>query len=186
MSVTPCLTRSMRSLLLSFTLSLKFYLLTLHSPPCSFLTATFFFRESIQLHPHLKCAAKLAASNPLLITGDFNCAHVDWGYRGTNHRGTVLYNETLMLHLTIFNFSWPTRIGNSVTADTSPDLTLGRNITDVQWERTQTTLGSDHHLIRIAVNYQRPQCKFIIRSFNWDQLHKFRQVQPTRPFDLDS
>ncbi|KAH7981961.1 hypothetical protein HPB52_002259 [Rhipicephalus sanguineus] len=133
-------------------------------------------------------AVQLAASNPLLIIGDFNCAHVDWGYRRTNHRGTVLYNEALKLQLTIFNdFSLPTRIGNSVTADTSPDLTLGRNIVDLQWERTQTTLGSDHHLIRIAVNYQRPRRKFNVRHVEWEQLRKFRQAWPTQaPFDFDS
>ncbi|KAH7956538.1 hypothetical protein HPB52_010243 [Rhipicephalus sanguineus] len=60
--------------------------------------------QSIQLLPPLlKSAVRLAASNPLLIIGDFNCAHVDWGYRRTNLRGTVLYNEALMLQLTIFN-----------------------------------------------------------------------------------
>ncbi|KAH7967769.1 hypothetical protein HPB52_002241 [Rhipicephalus sanguineus] len=145
--------------------------------------------QSIQLLPPiLKSAVRLAASNPLLIIGDFNCAHVDWGYRRTNHSGTVLYNEALMLQLTIFNyFSLPTRIGNSVTADTSPDLTLGRNIADLQWERTQTTLGSDHHLIRIAVNYQRPRSKFNVRRVKWDQLRKLRQARPTQaPFDFAS
>ncbi|KAH7960000.1 hypothetical protein HPB49_016066 [Dermacentor silvarum] len=53
----------------------------------------------------------MPGSNPLLVAGDFDCAHVDWGYRRTNHRDTVSYNETLVLHMTIFNdFSQPTRI----------------------------------------------------------------------------
>lgn len=146
-------------------------------------------RQQIHLLvPLLKSVTQMAGSNPLLIAGDFNCAHVDWGYRRTNHRGTVLYNNTLLLHLTIFNdFSLPTRVGNSVTADTSPDLTLGRNLAHLQWERTQATLGSDHHLIRIAVNYRRPQRKFTARHTNWDQLRKFRQGQPAQgPFDLDT
>ncbi|KAH7974386.1 hypothetical protein HPB49_014793 [Dermacentor silvarum] len=109
----------------------------------------------------------MAGSNPILVAGDFIYAHVDWGYRRTNHRGTVLYNEKLVLHLIIFNdFSLPTRVGNSVTADTSQDLTVGRNLAHPQWERTQAIPDSDHHLIRIAVNYRRPEGKFTARHTN--------------------
>ncbi|KAH7966610.1 hypothetical protein HPB49_018006 [Dermacentor silvarum] len=53
------------------------------------------------LRPLLQSVTLMAGSNPILVAGDFNCAHVDWGYRRTNHRGTVLYNEMLVLHRTI-------------------------------------------------------------------------------------
>lgn len=76
----------------------------------------------------IKAASTAAKKDPLIILGDFNCAHVDWGYIRTNKRGAALYNTLQMQGLSIYNdFSAPTRIGNSVSANTSPDLTFGRN-----------------------------------------------------------
>ncbi|KAH6948071.1 hypothetical protein HPB50_022781 [Hyalomma asiaticum] len=45
------------------------------------------WKRSSQSALRSKSAAKLPASNTLLATGDFNCAHVDWGYRRKSYRG---------------------------------------------------------------------------------------------------
>ncbi|KAH7941397.1 hypothetical protein HPB49_013331 [Dermacentor silvarum] len=49
----------------------------------------------------------------------------------------------------------PTRLGNSVTRDTCPDLSLTRNIRHVTWENLEDTLDSDHFLLRIAFPTQK-------------------------------
>ncbi|KAH7934882.1 hypothetical protein HPB52_001746 [Rhipicephalus sanguineus] len=41
----------------------------------------------------------------------------------------------------------PTRIGNTVTRDTCPHLTLTKNIRYADWLNTEETLGSDHCIV---------------------------------------
>ncbi|KAH7984562.1 hypothetical protein HPB52_022283 [Rhipicephalus sanguineus] len=58
--------------------------------------------------------------------------------------GLTLWNDLLQ----------PTRVGNSVSRDTNPDLTFTRDQDCVQkatWTRLPDTLGSDHHIIEIEV-----------------------------------
>ncbi|KAH7983163.1 hypothetical protein HPB52_009699 [Rhipicephalus sanguineus] len=61
---------------------------------------------------------RIAGRNPLLIGGDFNSQHTDWGYRYTTARGRGLWTTIHDLSLTTHNFHTPTPIGNSVTMDT--------------------------------------------------------------------
>ncbi|XP_075525011.1 uncharacterized protein LOC142557205 [Dermacentor variabilis] len=43
-------------------------------------------------------------------------------------------------------------MGNSVCADTSPDLTFTKNVAGARWHNTQEDLGSDHSVIEIQVD----------------------------------
>ncbi|KAH8038982.1 hypothetical protein HPB51_004270 [Rhipicephalus microplus] len=45
----------------------------------------------------------------------------------------------------------PTRIGNSVCRDTSPDLTLCKNVTRATWENTGLLVGSNHNILAITI-----------------------------------
>ncbi|KAG0425387.1 hypothetical protein HPB47_027445 [Ixodes persulcatus] len=46
----------------------------------------------------------------------------------------------------------PTRIGNSVSGDTTPDFTFTKNTRkEASWLNTQENLGSDHYLVAIVV-----------------------------------
>ncbi|KAH7965786.1 hypothetical protein HPB49_010971 [Dermacentor silvarum] len=72
----------------------------------------------------------------------------------------------------------PTRLGNSVTRDTCPDLPLTRNIRHVTWENLEDTLDSDHFLLRIAFPTQKMrQIRGPARITDWSA---FR----TTPFPL--
>lgn len=57
------------------------------------------------------------------------------------------------LHL-ITDPTFPTRIGTSVTRDTSPDLTFTKtsaNSRDAMWWNTGNDLGSDRYIAEVAV-----------------------------------
>lgn len=95
----------------------------------------------------------LSRGAQLLILGDFNARHPDWGYLQANKRGKKLWQLGQDLRLTLLNDlqQSPTRIGNSVCRDTSPDLTYCKNIAQARWENTCQLAGSDHYIIAIQV-----------------------------------
>ncbi|KAH7964743.1 hypothetical protein HPB49_001112 [Dermacentor silvarum] len=70
-------------------------------------------------------ALTVAGREPLVIVGDFNAPSPHWGYRKEERRGRKLAELISTMGLTIqTDPAHPTRIGNSVTRDTCPDLTL--------------------------------------------------------------
>lgn len=81
--------------------------------------------------------------------------------------------------LTLWNdLTTPTRIGNSVSKDTTPDLTFSYNIRNLEWLRLDETLGSDHYIIQSVVPYQKtPQRLGKVKITDWKA---FREgAQPT-------
>lgn len=86
----------------------------------------------------LRKAREAAGDGPLLIAGDFNAPHAAWGYGHETPKGRRLWedaqNEGLEL---VADPSAPTRRGNSVCADTSPDHTFTKNIAAARWDNTQ-------------------------------------------------
>ncbi|KAH7967985.1 hypothetical protein HPB52_005082 [Rhipicephalus sanguineus] len=76
-------------------------------------------------------AIALVGDAQLLLLGDFNARHPDWGYMHTDPKGRKLWSLVQDLRLTLLNDPQQplTRIGNSVCRDTSPDLTLCKNTT---------------------------------------------------------
>ncbi|KAH7937021.1 hypothetical protein HPB49_007420 [Dermacentor silvarum] len=81
----------------------------------------------------------------LIIVRDFGAPHFAWAYTIENDKGrnlrTYAQHEGLTL---ITNPQDPTRMGNSVNRDTTPDLTFIKNIANPKWTYTNITLGSDH------------------------------------------
>ncbi|KAH7955855.1 hypothetical protein HPB52_004555 [Rhipicephalus sanguineus] len=130
---------------------------------------------------------RIAGRNPLLIGGDFNSQHTDWGYRYTTARGRRLWTTIQYLRLTTHNFHTPTRIGNSITMDTSPDLTLSRSLKDISWSRTQHTLGSDHYIIAIQIPLTPHRPRLLTHNLiHWDAIRSARRELPNSPIqDID-
>lgn len=133
----------------------------------------------------LREAREAAADGPLLIAGDFNAPHAAWGYGYETPKGKRLWddaqNEGLEL---ITDPSAPTRRGNSVCADTSPDLTFTKNVASARWHNTQEDLGSDHSVIEIQVDAEphhrvhREGTKGKNhRLVDWDAFRKVRKEQ---------
>lgn len=97
-------------------------------------------------------AIKSADREPLVIVGDFNAPSLHWGYHFEKARGRKLAELISTLRLTLLTDpTSPTRIGNSVTRDTCPDLSLVKNIKEATWENLGDSLGSDHCLLRITL-----------------------------------
>lgn len=70
-------------------------------------------------------ARKEAGSHALIIVGDFNAHHTAWGYPTCNPKGRDLWNQAQIHQLTLeTEVDTPTRIGNSVQRDSTPDLTF--------------------------------------------------------------
>lgn len=82
----------------------------------------------------------------------------------------MLYDATLQNLLHLCNIpDLPTRIGNSISRDTTPDLTFTYNIKNAIWTRLDETLGSDHHIIQLLIAHQRHAHQRIgtARITNW-------------------
>ncbi|KAM7314956.1 uncharacterized protein ISCGN_004740 [Ixodes scapularis] len=93
-----------------------------------------------------------AGGQPLLIMGDFNAAHQLWGYAYSNKRGNALHALIANNDLTLLtNPASHTRMGNSVTNDTSPDLTITSHIPHADWEHLGEYLGSDHAILATTI-----------------------------------
>ncbi|KAH7969378.1 hypothetical protein HPB52_017497 [Rhipicephalus sanguineus] len=69
----------------------------------------------------------------------------------------------------------PTRKGNSVAVDTSPDLTLTGSGTSATWCNTNEDLGSDHKIIEVVVEGgpATPR-KQRVEAVNWDSFRDLR------------
>ncbi|XP_077550626.1 uncharacterized protein LOC144163745 [Haemaphysalis longicornis] len=102
-------------------------------------------------------ASKIAGpDNRLIICGDFNAQNQAWGYQRTLAKGRDLLQDSTDLGLNLITDpTQPTRTGNSVTRDTTPDLTFvrkGKNDrADFEWRNTGNNLGSDHYIVETDI-----------------------------------
>ncbi|KAH8008875.1 hypothetical protein HPB51_005922 [Rhipicephalus microplus] len=73
-------------------------------------------------------AATLAGKSPLIAIGDFNAPHPAWGYpKATVKRKNLVKAMTDCSLELVTDPQFPTRLGNSVSRDTTPDLAFIRN-----------------------------------------------------------
>ncbi|KAH7935154.1 hypothetical protein HPB52_004564 [Rhipicephalus sanguineus] len=72
--------------------------------------------------------------------------------RAQERRGRKLAELMSTLGLTLHTDpAYPTRVANSVTRDTCPDLTLTNHIQYADWVNTEETLGSDHCILNTTI-----------------------------------
>ncbi|KAG0428345.1 hypothetical protein HPB47_024662 [Ixodes persulcatus] len=120
-------------------------------------------------------------TDDLVMVGDFNATHPALGYAKATIKGRRLMDAIDVHRLTLLNEpDQPTRIGNSVSRDTCPDLTLARTHDECAWTNLGENLGSDHFILEtrvpVALNrkWGRPR-----RLVNWDAFHQIRMTTPT-------
>lgn len=128
--------------------------------------------------PIFKRAISLAGKNPLIIAGDFNARHREWGYTTSSPKGQTLLEDITESNLYIANdIRCPTRVGNSVSADTNPDLTLCHRTGIVKWTNKHQDLGSDHYVLEVELSRKVSVKRAVCRTetqVDWD---KFRQIR---------
>ncbi|XP_077564576.1 uncharacterized protein LOC144180043 [Haemaphysalis longicornis] len=122
-------------------------------------------------------ASAQAGCSKLLVCGDFNAMDQSWGYVKSNAKGRNLAQDALDNgYVLVTDPANPTRTGNSVSRDTTPDLTFVKNIVaeDVQWKNTGLDLGSDHMIVETTVRLSgasAPQA----RKHKWVDWEAFRR-----------
>ncbi|KAH6944309.1 hypothetical protein HPB50_002682 [Hyalomma asiaticum] len=107
----------------------------------------------------------------LVVVADFNATHTAWGYTTTTTKKGTRVHDTAQQHgLTLWNDSLqPTRIGNSVSRGTTPDLTFTRDVKRAEWTCLPETLGSDDHIIQFDINHTlRPVKTGSARLTEWN------------------
>ncbi|EEC14949.1 hypothetical protein IscW_ISCW021625 [Ixodes scapularis] len=104
--------------------------------------------QSREVTALLESTTQLAKKGQLVITGDFNAPHVEWGYHKSFKKGNILWNKIQELGLSLLNDPHTaTRTGNSISRDTTPDLTLAKNVKNPVWRNTGADLNSDHYIL---------------------------------------
>ncbi|KAH9375893.1 hypothetical protein HPB48_012533 [Haemaphysalis longicornis] len=99
----------------------------------------------------------LAHGDPLLVVGDFHAPHPAWGHKHTLAKARALWEKVQCHNLVLVTDPVRlTRQGNSVSADTTPDLSLTHGGIEATWCNTGEDLGSDHKIIEIVVSNGPP------------------------------
>ncbi|KAG0439854.1 hypothetical protein HPB47_016503 [Ixodes persulcatus] len=129
----------------------------------------------------LRKTLELARGKALVIVGDFNAHHPEWGYKRDTIKGRNLWLDAQREGLTLITDpTHPTRIGNSVSGDTTPDLTFTKNTRkEASWLNTQENLGSDHYLVAIGVESgtaKRTSGKRL-QLIDWDTFREIRAAE---------
>lgn len=124
-------------------------------------------------------AAQIANKQPLVILGDFNAHSSAWGYRTDHRKGRQLWLDAQQEQLTLLTDpTQPTRTGNSVCVDTTPDLTFTKNVSGATWFNTQENLGSDHFIV--ATTIRTGPAKPIGKRIHITDWDNFRQLQTNK------
>lgn len=120
-------------------------------------------------------ASSKARETPLVMAGDFNAPHEAWGYVRSIPKGCRLMQAVTDSSLELITDPhYPTRMGNSISRDTTPDLAFVKNAPRAEWHNLQENLGSDHYIVEISL----PVCAATQRAFkivDWDAFRKRRK-----------
>lgn len=129
-------------------------------------------------------ASRAAQQHPLVVLGDFNAPHTAWGYSQSTRKGRLLWELVQSQRLTVeSDSSIPTRIGNSAQKDTSPDLSFTRRIDVAKWSCTTHTLGSDHFIIQLDIQFASTLTPRLRQQYltDWDAFRRAcEQTSPPR------
>ena len=99
----------------------------------------------------------LAEGDPIVIAGDFNARHKDWGYASNTRKGRQIIHGMKTAGLTLRNEPGAkTRIGMcGRQKDSSPDLSWATARVVLDWSTWKDSLGSDHFPIEMKIDHGR-------------------------------
>ncbi|XP_042144990.1 uncharacterized protein LOC115317788 [Ixodes scapularis] len=96
-----------------------------------------------------------ADGDPLIVGGDFNAQHREWGYDTKTKKGRDIIAAMQTAGLELRNEQGvKTRLAKQQRQkDTTPDLTWATKRLDTQWTPRRDTQGSDHYPIEVTVTH---------------------------------
>ncbi|XP_037564586.1 uncharacterized protein LOC119444230 [Dermacentor silvarum] len=131
-------------------------------------------------------AAGLAVGSPLVVAGDFNAPHREWGYLSSTAKGSDLY-QTAADHALVLltDPAFPTRTGTSITRDYTPDLTFVKGVGPASWSNLHENLGSHHCILATSFEVSSsPPPPREFRVTDWDLFRKIKDGKMADPTDL--
>lgn len=130
-----------------------------------------------RFHQLLHIVCQKAQGRSLVIAGDFNAPHMDFGHERTTLKARNLLQDAaeLDLHL-ITDPTQPTLPARRSThRDTTPDLTFTNNA-EATWRNTGEDYGSDHKVVEVTVPLQGR--RKAPRQFTYVDWNRFREHNP--------
>ncbi|XP_029826911.3 uncharacterized protein LOC115312129 [Ixodes scapularis] len=117
----------------------------------------------------------------MVIGGNFNAHHREWGYDDDDQRGARLLEAYEKAGLELANDTHEkTRVGTSANQqDTNPDLTLvDSRIEGMEWSVLPDAWGSDHYPIEISIRIKnRAKAKKTVVTVLWDKFRALLRAQ---------
>ncbi|KAG0432287.1 hypothetical protein HPB47_020977 [Ixodes persulcatus] len=100
---------------------------------------------------------ELADKDQLVVGGDFNAQHRDWGYRINTRKGRDIAEAMEEIGRTLRNESGvKTRLAKQARQhDTTPDLTWALKSLPLRWTSWRDNLGSDHYPIDVTIEQHK-------------------------------
>ncbi|KAH7942761.1 hypothetical protein HPB52_000953 [Rhipicephalus sanguineus] len=99
-----------------------------------------------------EAARAVGTRDQLVVVGDFNAPSTAWGYVRDSPKGVLLEHITSKLGFNLITLpTAPTRLGNTISRDTCPDLTFTLNIKKATWSNLDENLGSDHYILSTSI-----------------------------------
>lgn len=99
-------------------------------------------------------ASTAPGRNTMIVCGDFKAMDPTWGYDKSTVKGRNLAEYSTELDFTLITDpAHPTKIGNTVFRDTTPDLTFvtNDNPVTITWRNTGVDLGSDPTIVEVVI-----------------------------------
>ncbi|KAH8037032.1 hypothetical protein HPB51_008358 [Rhipicephalus microplus] len=88
----------------------------------------------------------------IVVVGNFDVANQVWGYDITTKKGVRAHDSDQQHGLTLLkDVLQPTRVGKSVSRDTTPDLIFTLDVKKAGWTFLPETLGSDNHINQLEM-----------------------------------
>ncbi|KAK8775201.1 hypothetical protein V5799_031452, partial [Amblyomma americanum] len=116
----------------------------------------------------------------LLICGDFNCRHVEWGSRTSSRQGCDVLDAIRAAGLNLLNTGSPTFVRPSCTP-TAIDLSVASPDCAYDWSTHPDTAGSDHLPIDILPRTERPADKVTYSVVQWSRFRELCEENPCEP-----
>ncbi|KAG0419117.1 hypothetical protein HPB47_004355, partial [Ixodes persulcatus] len=104
-----------------------------------------------------------------------------WGYKREMIKGRNLWPDAQQEGLSLVtDHAYTTRLGNSVCADTTPDLTFTKNAKkEAKCKNTQENLGSDPYIVatKLEAGPHKPKKGTQLKIVEWDKFRELRAAE---------